>query len=250
MSQQPALAVLGDELDQRTVELDAAIQKLNVTPRDADDYGTVYEARWTASEAYNKAREAWYAETEEPPAVETTEGRTLTSFDGKVIDLGKHKKVVLCNPSPGPVLLLEPKEVVVSELILELVHEFSSRIFYRIVVSEFDVRVLVYPEIDGSKTDLSTVKAKHERVIFSETLNDGFLGGRKGVVVHVDGQRILSRSVNESSHDCSPSVDGASADASVGTPESTEGDQTRDVGEKKKHPAVTAAGCGEIKTNR
>lgn len=69
MTQQPALAVLRDALDQRTVELDAAIAKLNVTPPDADEYGEAYEARWTANEAYSEAWEAWYAETEKHPAV-------------------------------------------------------------------------------------------------------------------------------------------------------------------------------------
>lgn len=68
MSNQPALAVLRDELDQRTVELDAAVRKLKATPRDADQYGAVYEARWTANEVYTQAWEAWYAETEKEVA--------------------------------------------------------------------------------------------------------------------------------------------------------------------------------------
>lgn len=68
MSEKPALVVLRDELDQRTVELGEAIAKLDATPRDAADYGTVYEARWEASEAYSKAWTAWYEETEKDVA--------------------------------------------------------------------------------------------------------------------------------------------------------------------------------------
>lgn len=74
MSNQPALAVLRDELGQRTVELDAAIRKLKATPRDAERYGAAYGAKWAANEAYIKAWDAWYEESEKPPAGATAEG--------------------------------------------------------------------------------------------------------------------------------------------------------------------------------
>lgn len=76
--------------------------------------------------------------------------------------------------------------------------------------------------------------------------NDSFHGGHGQVIQNLDvfGSEVTNDHL--SSHQISLSVDGAG----VGTTESTEGDQTPDVGEKKKHPAVTAAGCGEIKTNR
>lgn len=75
--------------------------------------------------------------------------------------------------------------------------------------------------------------------------NDSFHGGHGQVIqnLNIFGSEVANDHL--SSHQISLSVDGAG----VGTTESTEGDQTPDDGETKKHPAAVTAGCDETKTN-
>ncbi|PRB69489.1 hypothetical protein [Arthrobacter sp. MYb213] len=68
MTQQPALAGLHAAMKLRLEEFDTAIAKLDGTKRGDPGYGELFEARWEAAEAYEKAYDAWNEEIEKEVA--------------------------------------------------------------------------------------------------------------------------------------------------------------------------------------
>lgn len=125
------------------------------------------------------------------------------------------------------------------------------RVDYRIeTVLEENIRLVVQPEaVHPATSILERFNVKVEGPIFGELLENERFQGCQLFIIKIDDNSFPANGVNEFPHESSLSV-GVPNGTVGGTSESTERDQTPDVGEKKKHPAVTAAGCGEIKTNR
>lgn len=249
MTRQPALAVLRDELDQRTVELDTAIAKLNATPREADEYGAVYEARWTANELYSEAWEAWYAETEKDVGgmswIKVSDGDTENPESGQGVPASVEEAVAEASQISARLGYL--MEIIQGggptfgrpARASNTLRDAMKRLERSVDVSNANSSGLHLSDDKGEDAMLGNDDVVQDIDLVSERCVGMLRGG------YVNAQSQVFVGFQESS----PSVGGASGDAGVGTSESTEGDQPRGVGEKKKHPAAVTAGCGETKTN-